>query len=72
VFGDLDEQRLVLAVDHGGHQFVATGEPAVDGGSADLGPAGHVIEGDAAETVPIELQQRRVDDRGGGIDRYGV
>ena len=59
------EQHRVLAVDDGGDQFVAAGESPVDGGSADSGAAGDVVERDPPEAVLLELDDGGVEDRGG-------
>ena len=54
--------RDVLALDDGGHQFVLVREPPVDGGAADPGPAGDVVEGDPPKAVPFELDDGGVED----------
>ena len=69
-FGDIGEQHRVFAVDDGGDQFVAAGEPPVDGGATDPRAAGYVVERDTAEAVLFELDDGGVEDgTGGGIIR---
>ena len=64
--GDVGEQHRVLAVDDGGDQFVAAGEAPVDGGAADSGAAGYVVERDPPEAMLFELDDGGVEDRMGG------
>ena len=62
--GDVGEQHGVLAFDDGRDQLVLVAESPVDGGAADSGAAGDVVECDSAEPMLFEL------DDGGGEDGF--